>query len=200
MSSSAHQIVTADALDAFGEDDHVEIIDGELVQEAMTSFEHGDAQVSLAGELKAIFRGNGPPGGDGGWWIASEVDVEYSPTQVFRHDASGWRKALVPGRPTGKRVTVRPDWVCEILSTNRSKDTVVKRRVLHEFGVPHYWILDLDEPLLTVLRYHADGYIIVATVAPGERARLEPFGAVEVDVARLFGDLDAQPEPDKRGR
>ena len=156
MTSSARELVTADALDAFGEDDHVEIIDGELVHETMTTFEHGDAQVSLAGELKMHFRGSGPPGGDGGWRIASEVDVEYSPTQVFRHDASAWRKARVPGRPTGKRVKIRPDWVCEILSTNRSKDSAIKRRVLHEFGVPHYWILDLDEPLLTVLRYHAD--------------------------------------------
>ena len=85
---------------------------------------------------------------------------------------------------------VRPEWVCEVLSTNRNKDLVDKRRVLHQHGVPHYWIVDLEEPLLTVLRHHSDGYLIVSTVAPGERARLEPFDAVELEVTRLFGDLE----------
>jgi Uma2 family endonuclease len=189
MTSPARPRVTVEALDAYGEDDHVEVIDGELVHEAMTSFEHGDAQGSLIGELKHHFGGGGPPGGDGGWWIGSEVDVEYSKTQGLRHDLSAWRKARVPGRPVGKRVTIVPDWVCEILSTNRNRDLVDKRRILHSFAVPHYWIMDLEEPLLTVLRYHLDGYLIVASARPGERARLEPFGAVELEVVRLFGDI-----------
>ena len=114
----------------------------------------------------------------------------YADTQCFRHDVVGWRKSRVPERPVGKRVAIRPDWVCEVLSTNRNKDLVDKRRVLHAHGVPHYWTLDPDTPLLTVLRYHADGYLIAATVAPGERARLEPFQAVELEVSRLFGDLE----------
>jgi hypothetical protein len=61
--------------------------------------------------------------------------------------------------------------------------------VLHAQGVPHDWIVDLDAPLLTVLRHHADGYLIVTTCAPGEVARLEPLDAVELDVAKLFGDI-----------
>jgi Uma2 family endonuclease len=188
VANPARRVATVSDLDKFGEDDHVEIINGELVQEAMTSFEHGDAQSSMSGELKWHFRGGGPPGGEG-WWIATEVDVVYADTQCFRHDISGWRKARVHERPVGTRVQIRPDCVCEVLSTNRNKDLVDKRRVLHQQGVPHYWIVDLDGPLLTVLRHHADGYLMVATVAPGERARLEPFDAVELEVSRLFGDI-----------
>jgi Uma2 family endonuclease len=188
MANPAHKVATVADLDRFGEDDHVEIINGELVHETMTSFEHGDAQLSVGGELRSRFRGDGPPGGEG-WWIATEVDVVYGDTQCFRHDVSGWRKSRVPKRPVGTRVNVRPDWVCEVLSTNRNKDLVDKRRVLHEHGVPHYWIIDLDGPLLTVLRHHADGYLMVATVAPGERARLEPFQAVELEVSTLLGDI-----------
>jgi hypothetical protein len=60
---------------------------------------------------------------------------------------------------------------------------------LHEHGVSHCWIVDLEAPLLTVLRHHPDGYLIVATVAPGETARLEPFHEIEVELSRLFGDL-----------
>jgi len=166
----------------------VELIDGELVYDAMTGFEHGDAQASIGGELKLRFRGSGPPGGAGGWWIATEVDVAYA------HPGFAPRRlglAQVPSRRAslGPRVTVRPDWVCEILSSNRNKDLVEKRRVLHEHGVSHYWIVDLEAPLLTVLRHHPDGYLIVATVAPGEPVRLEPFQEIELEVSRLLGDL-----------
>lgn len=38
-----------------------------------------------------------------------------------------------------------------------------------------------------------DGYLIAVTAEPGERARLEPFDAIELEVARLFGDIDAGP-------
>jgi Uma2 family endonuclease len=165
-------------------------MDGELVREAAPSFEHGDAQLGVGSEIRHHFRGSGPPGGDGGWWIATEVDVVYSDTNCFRHDVAGWRKSRVTTRPSGPRVSLAPDWVCEVLSSNRRGDLVVKRRVLHEKAVPYYWTVELDAPLLTVLRYHPDGYLILAAVVAGERARLEPFQAVELEVARLFGDLD----------
>jgi Uma2 family endonuclease len=190
MASPVPKRLDVSALDGYGDDEHVELIDGEIVRETMTSFEHGDAQLSTGAEVRFYFRGDGPPGGEGGWWIVTEVDVVYAETQCFRHDVVGWRKTRVPSRPVGKRVSVRPDWVCEVLSTNRNKDLVDKRRVLHAHAVPHYWVLDPDAPLLTVLRHHPEGYLIAATVAPGERARLEPFEAVEFEVSRLFGDLE----------
>jgi len=189
VATRAPRKYTLEDLDALDQDDdRVELIDGDLIREA-TSFEHGDAQSSMIVEIRGRFQGAGPPGG-GGWWIVSEVGVIYADTQVFRHDLCGWRKSRVPERPVGKRVRIRPDWVCEILSTNRNKDVRDKRRVLHECGVPHYWLLDLEAPLLTALRHHADGYLMVATHAPGERARLEPFDSVELEVTKLFGDLE----------
>jgi hypothetical protein len=56
--------------------------------------------------------------------------------------------ARVPRRPTGARVSVLPDWVCEVLSSNRRKDLVEKRARLHDAGVGHSWIVD-PEVLLT---------------------------------------------------
>lgn len=170
-------------------DQRVELIDGQLVYEAEPRFEHGDAQSSTVVEIKSRFGGSGPGGVQPGWWIATEVLVEYGPTRLFRHDIAGWRKDRAPDRPTGPRVTLRPDWVCEVLSTNKRTDLVEKRAALHEAGVPHYWLLDPDARVLTVLRHHADGYLILAAVSPGERARLEPFDAVELEVTNLFGDL-----------
>jgi Uma2 family endonuclease len=182
--------VTVDALETL-DDERVEVIDGELVRDAAPTFEHGDAQASLVSEIKSRFRGGGPPSAGGGWWLATEVTVVYEPHQGFIHDLAGWRKDRTPTRPRGPRVTTRPDWVCEILSTNKRKDLVDKRAVLHAHGVPHYWIMDLDAMRLTVLRWHVDGYLVAAEALPGERTRLEPFEAVELEVSRLFGDIDA---------
>ncbi|HVH42958.1 MAG TPA: Uma2 family endonuclease [Labilithrix sp.] len=185
--------MTVDVLDTLPEEQRVEVIDGELVYEAMTSFDHGEAQLSLGGAIKSRFGGGGPDG-KSGWWIATEVTVIYAVDQGFRHDVVGWRKSRVPARPKGRRVTMRPDWVCEILSTNKRKDLVLKRRVLHEKGVPHYWILDPDGKTLSIFRWHADGYLLVTAVSPGDRAALEPFDVVEFDVTNLFGDLEPESE------
>lgn len=192
MAGPARKRLTVDALDPLDDDDHAEIIGGELVREAMTSFAHGDAQGSVLSELKPRFRDGGES--RPGWWLASEVTVVYESSEGYVHDVAGWRKDRVPTRPTGRRVTIRPDWVCEILSTNKRKDLVDKRRTLHEHGVPHYWILDPDALSLTVLRHGPGGYVIATVSFPGDRARLEPFDAEELDVTRLFGDIEVPPE------
>jgi Uma2 family endonuclease len=95
----------------------------------------------------------------------------------------------VPVMPRERPVTVRPDWLCEIVSeSNRATDTIKKLRRYQQAGVPHYWILDQSARALTVYRHHADGYVIVLAAEVGERVRAEPFDAIELDVAALFGD------------
>jgi Uma2 family endonuclease len=187
MSQPARPLVSVDVLEAL--DERAEVIAGELVIDAMTTFEHADAQSGVTTELKRQFRGNGPDG-KSGWWLGTEVTVLYGPRDGFRHDVAGWRKERVPVRPSGARVEIAPDWVCEILSTNRRKDLVHKRHVLHARAVRHYWLLDPDAQTLEVLRHSPDGYVVVTTVAPGMRARLEPFEQVELEVRLLFGDVE----------
>jgi Uma2 family endonuclease len=96
----------------------------------------------------------------------------------------------VPHRPTGARVSVLPDWVCEVLSSNRRKDLVEKRARLRDAGVGHYWIVHPEARVLEVLRHAPEGYLVVTSVAPGTVARLEPFEQVELEASRLFGDFD----------
>ena len=86
---------------------------------------------------------------------------------------------------------VRPDWVCEVLSPrNEKRDFVDKPRTLHAAEVPHYWILDAQEKLLIVHRWSPDGYTMVLPAGADESVRAEPFDAVELRVAVLFGDDD----------
>ncbi|WP_437757394.1 Uma2 family endonuclease [Sorangium sp. So ce1389] len=166
-----------------------EIVDGELVQKAVPSFEHGDAQSAIVAHVKSPFQRR--PGGrwPGGWWFATEVEVELAPDQVYRPDVVGWRHERSPERPSGSPVRLRPDWVCEVLSpTNARHDTVKKMRAYQRCQLPHYWIVDPREETLTVYRWTPEGYLVALRAERGERVRAEPFGAIELQVGVLFGD------------
>ena len=167
---------------------HHEVIDGELVEKGATTGEHGGTQADLVGTLRNQFSHR--PGGrwPGGWWFATEVEIVFAPKQIFRPDVVGWRRERSPQRPTGTPITLLPDWICEILSTNRSNDLVKKKRVYHQCQIPHYWIIDPVEETLYVHRWGPDGYIEVLAAQRTERVRAEPFDAVELSVGVLFGD------------
>jgi Uma2 family endonuclease len=166
-----------------------EIIDGVLIEKEAASGRHGGAQGRL-------FRRLGPydrrPGGrlPGGWWFATEVEVLFEDSQVFRPDIAGWRRERLAELPAEVPITVRPDWVCEILSKNKRNDLIKKKRLYHRHAVGHYWIVDPVEETLSVHRWHADGYVEVLAADRDERVRAEPFDAVELRVGVLFGDDD----------
>ncbi|HZF48057.1 MAG TPA: Uma2 family endonuclease [Polyangiaceae bacterium] len=170
-----------------------EVINGELVRKAMPSLRHGVAQAELTAEIGNAYgprsRGRGP----GGWVFATEVEIEFEAHQVYRPDVAGWRRERLPHLPQEFPVTVRPDWVCEILSpSNKQNDLFKKLRTYQRCQVPHYWILDPEVEVLAVYRWTAEGYLLVVTAEGSERVRAEPFDAVELSVRELLaGDADA---------
>src|SRR5262245_45794747 len=181
------RFATASDLAALPETRAAEIIDGEIVEKAEPSFDHGSAQSGLSGALFG-FRGPGGPHGPGGWWLASEVEVEYESHEVYRHDVVGWRRDRVTEKPNERPVRTRPDWVCEILSaSNAANDTVKKLRVLQKHGVPHYWLLDPAAGTLRVLRWTSEGYLEVLSATVDETVRAEPFEAAQLSLRAIFG-------------
>lgn len=191
MTSPAGQrsvATVADLVSIPAEERFHEIVGGELVRKATPTGEHGDAQSALASRLKQPFQRR--PGGKypGGWWIYTEVEVELDPTHIFRPDIVGWRRERAPERPTGTPIRIRPDWVCEVLSpSNPGTDRVKKLNSYHDFGVPYSWIVDPMEESLSVYRWMAEGYLLVLAAGRDARVRAEPFEAVELPLAVLFG-------------
>lgn len=165
-----------------------ELIGGELTEKAAPSGEHGAAQAGVVAAIHPTFhrRTGGPK--PGGWWIATEVEVLID-AQVVRPDVAGWRRENCPERPVGFPIQVRPDWICEVISSsNPNDDTIKKLRLYQQFGVGHYWLLDPRDATLTVMRWSADGYITRLRAERTEVVRAEPFEAIELAVATLFGD------------
>lgn len=164
-----------------------ELIEGTIVEKGASTGEHGHAQFRLSASLAPFSR---RPGGrlPGGWWLGIAVDIFFDPANSFCPDVVGWRRDRVPEAPPGMPVLVRPDWVCEILSTNRRNDLVKKKRVYHRSGVPHYWIIDPADEFMSVCRWTPDGYVEILAAERGERVRAEPFDAISLQVGTFFGD------------
>lgn len=179
----------ADLMTIPEEDRHHEIIDGFLVEKGAATARHGEAQLRLARCLGPYDRSaSGPP--PGGWRFTAEAEIQLESAQVFRPDLAGWRRERLATLPAELPVLVRPDWVCEVLSTNRQNDLVKKKRAYHRNEVGHYWILDPVAETLTVYRWHPAGFIEVLIADRDQRVHAEPFDAVEVAVGMLFGDDD----------
>ncbi|HUH05144.1 MAG TPA: Uma2 family endonuclease, partial [Kofleriaceae bacterium] len=122
-----HQRATFAELEALGDSVRAEIIGGEIVEKASPTMEHGSAQTALGGYLHRRFNRRSGGRWPGGWWIGTEVDVEYATHEIYRQDIVGWRREHVPERPTGRPIRVRADWVCEILSPSNEKRDLVDK-------------------------------------------------------------------------
>lgn len=150
-------------------------------------FEHGQAQ----GALRAAIGSARPL-----WWLALSVRTQFDAKDIFLPDIAGWRKDRHPERPSGRPVLVIPDWVCEVLpDSSQRRDLREKLPVYHRRRVDHVWLVDLDGHLVQVLRWMEPGYVLVHVAGVGDTLRAEPFDAIEIDVADLFGVPTPEPAP-----
>jgi Uma2 family endonuclease len=174
---------------ALPEEDHYELVDGELVQKEAGSVRHGQAQ-GAAFHLLSPYRRKpgGPPDRPGGWWFSTEALIDFGEPNARMPDVAGWRRERLPELSDEAVVKVLPDWICEVLSTNRADDLVKKKRLYHRREIPHYWLIDPRDEILTVLRWTPDGYTEVLVAERNERVRAEPFVAIDLQVGVFFGD------------
>jgi Uma2 family endonuclease len=166
-----------------------EVVAGELFTMPRPHPRHGFAQAVLSADLAAPF-GQGR-GGPGGWWILIEPDVAFGPHDIVAPDLVGWRRDRVPSFPDEQPIAIRPDWVCEVLSPRTSgRDRTGKSNLYLSAGVPHYWLVDPQARTVEALELEAERWLRIGAWGDGDRARIPPFEAVEIDVGALF-----PPEP-----
>lgn len=188
---SLTKLATHADLMALREDVRAEIVRGAIVERAAPSGEHSASQLAFGAVLGRRFQRHGGGRWPGGWWFGTELEIEYATHEIYVHDVAGWRRDRAPERPRGRPIRIIPDWACELLSpSNAKRDTVDKFQVLHANRVPHYWLADPIEQTLIVHRWEPAGYLVVLTAAAGDVVRAEPFEAVDLRVAALFGSED----------
>jgi Uma2 family endonuclease len=163
-----------------------EIADGELHASPRPAARHAVAYARLGGALVPPF--DEGRGGPGGWCILLEPELHLE-TSVLVPDLAGWRRVRMPAVPDVAYFDLPPDWVCEILSpSTTSFDRSKKVAVYARAEVRWAWLIDPLARTLEVLKLENGRWTILATHAGDEVVRAEPFEAIELELAALWGE------------
>ena len=167
-----------------------EIIDGELILSPRPAGPHTAAASALGEELGPPFkRGRGGPGG---WIILDEPELHLG-ADVLVPDLGGWRRSTMDAVPSDPYFTIRPDWICEVLSPSTERiDRSEKVARYASSGVSHAWLVNPLLHTLEVLRLTAEKpsqWLTVGIFRDDAKVRAEPFEALELDLAVLWQDV-----------
>jgi Uma2 family endonuclease len=165
-----------------------EIVDGNLYTSPRPSMRHALAASGLSHVLGAAFQQG--RGGPGGWWILQEPELHLG-DDVVVPDLAGWRRARMPDVPDEPWSSLAPDWVCEVASPSTERlDRVHKLRIYARAGVGHAWIVNPLARTLEIFRRSQVEWTLAAVHGGDEVVRAEPFQAIDLELARLWGESD----------
>jgi Uma2 family endonuclease len=192
MGKAAKREATYEDLLAAPENKVAEIIEGELVITPRPAGPHTAATSALGEELGPPFkRGRAGPGG---WIILDEPELHLG-KNVLVPDLAGWRRetmSAVPKEPAS--FTIRPDWICEVLSpSTERRDRADKVRLYAGAGVTSAWLVNPQQHTLEVLRLSADTptqWTTLGIFMDDAKVRAAPFEAFELDLSILWQDVE----------
>ena len=120
-----------------------EVVGGELHLQPRPALIHAAAASALGDELGPPFkRGKGGPGG---WILLDEPELHLG-ADIVVPDMGGWLRARLPAVPDDAYLTVRPDWVAEVLSPRTERfDRTAKLAVYAREQVPWVWLINPRE-------------------------------------------------------
>jgi len=163
-----------------------EILSGQLHTQPRPSVPHGIAESVLTAELNTPFQKG--RGGPGGWWIIAEPEIHFLlDEEVSVPDIAGWRRERMPIPPTGHKVTVVPDWVCEILSpSTESKDRRIKMPLYASYGVAYAWLVDPIARSLETYELEDGCWREIGRFSHADQVIVAPFEAITLDLDGLW--------------
>lgn len=164
-----------------------EIINGQLRTQPRPAWPHILAGSRLSTDIEGPYgRGRGGPGG---WWIVAEPEVHFVlDLEVTVPDIAGWRRLRMPSPPQGHKITVVPDWVCEILSpSTKSTDREEKMPLYLRHGVRFAWLVDPKARTLEAYELVDGNWQPLGIYRDDDLVRVVPFDAVELRLADLWG-------------
>ncbi len=185
MTEPADKRATYDDLLNIPENMTGEIVDGELIVTPRPSRKHGYVAYSLGGRLTPSYQfgeGDGP----GGWIFISEPEIAFG-EDILVPDVAGWKRERFPVEEDHNWISVRPDWVCEVLSPSTAKmDKTGKMPVYARFGVPHLWLIDPIAKTLDAFRLESGKWVVIGLYVQNDKVRVEPFEEVLIDLSDLW--------------
>ncbi len=159
-----------------------ELVAGELHVMGRPSGAHQNVELELGHDLR---HGGG---NTNGWLILTEVEVLFPGKELVVPDLTGWRRENIAGHERDNPYTIRPDWVCEVLSpSTRVKDIGPKRRLYARHGVPHLWLIDPESRVLEAFKLQQDLWLHLGTWTEADTVtNLEPFPELTFELSRWW--------------
>ncbi|KFE62960.1 Uma2 family endonuclease [Hyalangium minutum] len=173
-------------LEALPENVMGELINGELHVSPRPATPHTVAASRVGAKLVVAFDEGSR--GPGGWIILFKPEPHFG-EDVLVSELAGWRRERLSRPPRTAALTLAPDWVCEVLSPSTSAlDRGLKLPLYARQGVRHVWLMDPEARTLEVFRLEGTRYVLLVTHTGLARVRAEPFEALELDLAYLWGE------------
>ena len=162
----------------------MELDDGVLYIMPRPRLRHQSAHVELIYFFRSHFRAFAePPGAVYSEFVvalpAEELPRLFVPdlSIVLRGSAAVVSERMIEGAP---------DIVIEILSTDRNRDLVRKRRVYAEAGIPEYWILDWLHDIVRQLELRDGQYVERAVLTADDTLTTPLLPGLAIPLAEVF--------------
>jgi Uma2 family endonuclease len=166
--------------------DHViaEILKGELWVSPRPVPRHAHVLSTLTAELLPPFQHG--RGGPGGWRLLVEAELHLA-GDVLVPDLAGWRASRASTLMERPHISLRPDWVCEILSkSTETIDRDLKMQIYARQQVGHLWFVDPRKKTLEVFQLTAGDWVPIQVSNDDAVVAAEPFDAVPFPLSRLW--------------
>ena len=171
-----HQMAEAGV---FGEDDRIELIEGEILEMSPIGSHHAARVARLQQRFGRVLAGRVLV------WTQNPIRLddrsEPQPDLVLLEPRDDFYESALPGP---EKVVL----VVEIADSSAEYDRQIKAPLYGRSGIPEYWLVDLIRRVITVYREPSrDGYQAVRVAQPGEQISPSAFSDVQLDVADIVG-------------
>ena len=166
-----------------------EIMDGDLYLSERPAPRALLAMSRLSAGLTGVFaQGRSDPGPlwRQNWWILREPALRLG-GQTLAPDLVGWRRERMERLPDTQYLTLAPDWVCQMLSTEQHRRELPDRRRLYaREGVRHLWLVHVAERTLEAFEFREGEWVLIATAKDEEPVSIPPFDATTFSLGDLW--------------
>ena len=164
-----------------------ELIAGEIVVTPRPAWRGTAGSAAFCDGLSVLFHSEPKESGElTGWAILSEPELSLG-DDVLVPAFAGWRVERLPELGDPSAGGGAPDWVCEVVSRESSRDHwIVKPGIYARGQVAWLWLLEPADRTLEVFERVAGQWELAARFAGEGKICAPPFDVVELEMGRWW--------------
>ena len=168
-----------------------EILNGVLVTHPRPPGRNSRVHFRLGAVLGNQFEDDEDVRRPAGWVFLTEPELHLG-EDVTVPELAGWRIERLPPPPSPDpldpvKITLTPDWVCEVLSrTTEVYDRGEKRDIYAAAGIRHLWLVDPRIEQIEAFELSGARWSPLGIHSGKAAVRIAPFDALEIDLGRVW--------------